>query len=113
MLSDVAWTTFPRSSWSAKKVTQANVQTRQSICEMGTEDPRFYKPIPEYEGAHRWDPDFEWTEQEERAVVAWTTFPRSSWSAKKVTQANVQTRQSICEMGQLLYGRPWHDHERL
>lgn len=34
-----------------------------------TEDPHFYKPIPEYEGAHRWDPDFEWTEEEEKAVV--------------------------------------------
>lgn len=34
-----------------------------------TEDPRYYKPIPEYEGAHRWDPDFEWTEKEEKAVV--------------------------------------------
>jgi hypothetical protein len=34
-----------------------------------TEDPRFYKPIPEYEGIHRWDPDFEWTEDEEKAVV--------------------------------------------
>lgn len=34
-----------------------------------TEDPRYYKPIPEYEGYHRWDPDFEWTEEEEKAVV--------------------------------------------
>lgn len=34
-----------------------------------TEDPRFYKPIPEYEGAHRWDPEFEWTDEEEKAVV--------------------------------------------
>ncbi|KAJ5306435.1 hypothetical protein N7508_005450 [Penicillium antarcticum] len=34
-----------------------------------TEDPRFYKPIPEYEGIHRWDPEFEWTEAEEKAVV--------------------------------------------
>ncbi|KAJ5766613.1 uncharacterized protein N7511_004229 [Penicillium nucicola] len=34
-----------------------------------TEDPRFYKPIPEYEGIHRWDPEFEWTEEEEKAVV--------------------------------------------
>lgn len=34
-----------------------------------TEDPRYYKPIPEYEGAHRWDPDFEWTEAEEKAVL--------------------------------------------
>jgi hypothetical protein len=59
MLSDVAWTTFPRSSWSAKNVKQANVQIRQSI----------YHTVPEYEGAHRWDPDFEWTEAEETAVV--------------------------------------------
>jgi len=34
-----------------------------------TEDPRYYKPIPEYEGIHRWDPDFDWTEEEEKAVV--------------------------------------------
>lgn len=34
-----------------------------------TEDPRYYKPIPTYEGIHRWDPDFEWTEEEEKAVV--------------------------------------------
>lgn len=34
-----------------------------------TEDPRYYKPIPEYEGIHRWDPDFEWTDEEEKAVV--------------------------------------------
>lgn len=34
-----------------------------------TEDPRYYKPIPEYEGIHRWDPAFEWTEAEEKAVV--------------------------------------------
>lgn len=34
-----------------------------------TEDPRYYKPIPEYEGIHRWDPDFEWTEDEEKKVV--------------------------------------------
>ncbi|KAL4753318.1 hypothetical protein BDW72DRAFT_210477 [Aspergillus terricola var. indicus] len=34
-----------------------------------TEDPRFYKPIDTYEGLHRWDPDFEWTEEEERKIV--------------------------------------------
>lgn len=34
-----------------------------------TEDPRFYKPIPEYEGIHRWDPYFEWTEEEEKKIV--------------------------------------------
>lgn len=34
-----------------------------------TEDPRYYKPIESYEGYHRWDPEFEWTEEEEKAVV--------------------------------------------
>ncbi|KAL4980144.1 major facilitator superfamily domain-containing protein [Aspergillus desertorum] len=34
-----------------------------------TEDPRFYRPIDTYEGLHRWDPDFEWTEEEERRIV--------------------------------------------
>ena len=34
-----------------------------------SEDPRFYKPIPEYEGIHRWDPDFDWTEEEEKRLV--------------------------------------------
>ncbi|KAL4909347.1 hypothetical protein BDW74DRAFT_187519 [Aspergillus multicolor] len=34
-----------------------------------TEDPRFYKPIDTYEGLHRWDPDFEWTEEEEKKIV--------------------------------------------
>lgn len=34
-----------------------------------TEDPRFYKPIPEYEGIHRWDPDFDWTEEEEKRLI--------------------------------------------
>lgn len=28
-----------------------------------------YKPIDEYEGAHRYDPLFEWTEKEERSLV--------------------------------------------
>jgi hypothetical protein len=34
-----------------------------------TEDPRYYKPIDTYEGVHRWDPDFEWEEQEERKLI--------------------------------------------
>ncbi|KAL4919518.1 major facilitator superfamily domain-containing protein [Aspergillus aurantiobrunneus] len=34
-----------------------------------TEDPRFYRPIDSYEGLHRWDPYFDWTEEEERRIV--------------------------------------------
>ncbi|KAJ5765886.1 hypothetical protein N7520_005445 [Penicillium odoratum] len=29
----------------------------------------FYRPIDSYEGIHRWDPEFEWTEEEERKIV--------------------------------------------
>lgn len=34
-----------------------------------TEDPRYYKPIPTYEGIHRWDPEYEWEEWEEKKIV--------------------------------------------
>lgn len=34
-----------------------------------TEDPELYKPIASYEGAHRWDPNIEWTEKEEKDIV--------------------------------------------
>ncbi|KAL2854900.1 major facilitator superfamily domain-containing protein [Aspergillus pseudoustus] len=34
-----------------------------------TEDPRYYKPIPEYEGIHRWDPDFVWAPEEEKRLI--------------------------------------------
>ncbi len=30
---------------------------------------KFYEPIPEYEGAHRYDPKVEWDEKEERRLV--------------------------------------------
>lgn len=30
---------------------------------------RYYEPIPEYEGRHRWDPTAEWTPSEEKRLV--------------------------------------------
>ncbi|KAJ5594435.1 uncharacterized protein N7459_000643 [Penicillium hispanicum] len=59
-----------------------------------TEDPRYYKPIPEYEGAHRWDPEFEWTEEEEKAVVwkiDWRvcTFACMTFFALQLDRGNV------------------------
>lgn len=30
---------------------------------------RFYEPVPEYEGRHRWDPHAEWSEAEEKKLV--------------------------------------------
>ena len=33
------------------------------------DDVRFYKPISNYEGLHRWDPYFEWENKEEKRLV--------------------------------------------
>jgi len=33
------------------------------------EGHHFYRPIDSYEGLHRWDPDFQWTEDEEKKIV--------------------------------------------
>lgn len=30
---------------------------------------KFYEPIPEYEGRHRWDPNAEWSEVEEKKLI--------------------------------------------
>lgn len=58
------------SAESSSSSTYDSPRAKQTDCAFDTtEDPRFYKPIPEYEGAHRWDPDFEWTEQEETSVI--------------------------------------------
>lgn len=44
------------------------------------EDPRYYRPIDSYEGIHRWDPDFEWTDTEEKRIIrkvcARPSFPK-------------------------------------
>jgi hypothetical protein len=34
-----------------------------------SEGHHFYRPIDSYEGLHRWDPNFQWTETEERNIV--------------------------------------------
>lgn len=33
------------------------------------DDYRYHKPIDEYEGIHRWDPDFYWEDAEEKKLV--------------------------------------------
>ncbi|KAJ5510647.1 Major facilitator superfamily domain general substrate transporter [Penicillium expansum] len=71
-----------------------------------TEDPRFYKPIPEYEGAHRWDPEFEWTEAEETAVVRkidWRicTFACMTFFALQLDRGNVVQATSDNMLGDL------------
>ncbi|KAJ5885013.1 hypothetical protein N7495_009523 [Penicillium taxi] len=59
-----------------------------------TEDPRYYKPIPEYEGFHRWDPEFDWTEAEEKTIVRkidWRicTFACFTFFALQLDRGNV------------------------
>ena len=33
------------------------------------EGHHLYRPIDGYEGLHRWDPNFEWTDEEEKKIV--------------------------------------------
>ncbi|CEJ56950.1 Putative Permease of the major facilitator superfamily [Penicillium brasilianum] len=71
-----------------------------------TEDPRYYKPIPEYEGYHRWDPEYEWTEEEEKAVVKkidWRicTFACVTFFALQLDRGNVVQATSDNMLGDL------------
>lgn len=34
-----------------------------------TEDPEIYRPISTYEGIHRWDPHFQWNDDEEKSLI--------------------------------------------
>lgn len=38
------------------------------------EGHHFYRPIDSYEGLHRWDPNFQWTEQEEKRIVRMVSY---------------------------------------
>ncbi|SPO06277.1 related to putative tartrate transporter [Cephalotrichum gorgonifer] len=39
----------------------------------------FYRPIPEYEGMHRYDPTAEWTEKEEKKLLRKLDYRIASW----------------------------------
>ena len=56
-------------SESSEKEQLRKQRERENAAFDTSEDPRYYKPIPTYEGFHRWDPDFEWTEEEEKKIV--------------------------------------------
>jgi hypothetical protein len=66
----------------ARNVTLANSSGSETASTSGSESKqvrsgtyaegglsKFYEPIPEYEGRHRWDPHAEWTEGEEKKLV--------------------------------------------
>ena len=65
---DVAVTTGYSSSGSLGEQDRSRRVKEGAVFET-TEDVRYYKPIPTYEGFHRWDPDFEWEEHEEKKIV--------------------------------------------
>ena len=53
------------------QVTQVNVSRKNEARTTWETDSldSYYKPIDSYEGAHRYDPDFEWTPAEEKKIV--------------------------------------------
>lgn len=58
-----------KESWS--QISETVLEQKQSQGETVAEggDTQWYKPIDTYEGRHRWDPNAEWTEAEERRIV--------------------------------------------
>ncbi|KAF7588845.1 hypothetical protein BBP40_005092 [Aspergillus hancockii] len=71
-----------------------------------TEDPRYYKPIDTYEGIHRWDPDFEWEEQEENKLIRKIdlrvcTFACVTFFALQLDRGNIVQAMSDNMLGDL------------
>ncbi|KAJ5766280.1 uncharacterized protein N7511_003896 [Penicillium nucicola] len=53
---------------SDKEQQQIYSSKREGTFE-ASDSPHLFRPIDNYEGLHRWDPDFQWTEQEEKKIV--------------------------------------------
>lgn len=53
-------------------------------------DNSFYAPIDSFEGRHRWDPEFQWTEKEEKRLVRKVCF--SSSLEKKFLETTVLSK---------------------
>ncbi|KAI0347970.1 MFS general substrate transporter [Trametopsis cervina] len=86
-----------RPFWKKKKIVLDAVATQPSVFD----DPTtldVYRPPPQYENAHRFDPLFRWTWKEELAVVrkidlrimvwAWLMFFSLDLDRSNITQAN-------------------------
>lgn len=71
--ADIAATETTKSPLSTPDDSDQEVQKDRSYVSESafesTEDHAFYRPIESYEGIHRWDPHFKWTEQEEKRIV--------------------------------------------
>lgn len=68
-----------------------------------------YRPIPEYEGAHRFDPTYEWTENEEKRLVRRVCAPTISstlpmlWSSHADLLCYLQLDYKICSFVCLMF----------
>ncbi|OQD88958.1 hypothetical protein PENANT_c003G05785 [Penicillium antarcticum] len=56
-----------------------------------SDSPHLFRPIDSYEGLHRWDPDFEWTEQEETKIIdlRGCTFACITFFALQLDRGNI------------------------
>jgi hypothetical protein len=61
------------ASASETEVLSSSVKKGQTFTNSGLHS-RLYKPIANYEGNHRYDPDFDWEPEEERKVVRKVTY---------------------------------------
>ncbi|EAU38440.1 hypothetical protein ATEG_01683 [Aspergillus terreus NIH2624] len=95
------------SSTSLDAAERSNRIKDLSDCAFDTsEDPRYYKPIPSYEGIHRWDPDFDWEEEEEKRVLRKIdlrvcTFACVTFFALQLDRGNVVQAMSDNMLGDL------------
>lgn len=54
----------------SSRITEVLKTRRQNAGAYDNADAtRYYKPMPQYEGLHRWDPEFEWDEKEEKQLI--------------------------------------------
>jgi hypothetical protein len=59
---------FPLTSVDEPTTPDISKRTRESAFDTESFDT-FYKPIESYEGYHRWDPEFQWDDKEEKKLV--------------------------------------------
>lgn len=58
-----------KSDSSSENASESELKTTGATFSGAGLKARFYKPMDQYEGKHRYDPDFVWEPEEERKVV--------------------------------------------
>lgn len=69
-VKDIKSSSSPQTvtSYDSDSPSEGEKQSASDVYALGGQG-KFYEPIPEYEGRHRWDPHAEWTEQEEKSLI--------------------------------------------